>query len=103
MSELSNIPAFLKRLRFTPLGKYTEVVIDPSVEITSNGRPDFSCDFDAPLVYADHVKDGGRVELIACQDGAVRDDFDFGPVVWVRTDLLTHLLAKGLPEYDFAG
>lgn len=103
MSELSNIPASLKRLRFTPLGKYTEVVIDPSVEITSNGHPDFSCDFDAPLVYADHVKDGGGVELIACQYGALRDDFDFGPVVWVRTDLLTHLLAKGLPEYDFAG
>ncbi|MDE6100067.1 MAG: glycosyltransferase family 2 protein, partial [Paramuribaculum sp.] len=35
-------------------------------------------------------------------EGSVRDDFDFGPVVMVRTDLLKKAVA-GLEDYEFAG
>ncbi|MDE6488539.1 MAG: glycosyltransferase family 2 protein, partial [Paramuribaculum sp.] len=35
-------------------------------------------------------------------EGSVRDDFDFGPVVMVRTDLLKKAV-DGLEDYEFAG
>ena len=49
-------------------------------------------DTGALMVYADHyvVKDGIREAhpLIDLQEGALRDDFDFGTVTLVRTDVL---------------
>ncbi|MDE6581036.1 MAG: DUF4922 domain-containing protein, partial [Duncaniella sp.] len=40
------------------------------------------------MVYSDYFVDGERMTLIDCQDGSVRDDFNFGPVVAVKTALL---------------
>ncbi len=57
----------------------------------------------ADMVYADHydlhiAEDGSskRVAhpLIDCQDGALRDDFDFGPVVLYRTDAFLKAVAQ---------
>ena len=49
-------------------------------------------DSDASLVYCDHhsIEDGKRVAhpVIDYQAGSVRDDFDFGSLVLVRTECL---------------
>ena len=57
----------------------------------------------AALVYGNYVKDGIPMPLIECQSGALRDDFDFGPVVLVRTDLLHHAVAEMTTDYKAAG
>lgn len=40
------------------------------------------------MVYADYILKGNRIKLIDYQPGALRDDFDFGPVAAVKTSLL---------------
>ncbi|MCM1520917.1 MAG: glycosyltransferase family 2 protein [Lachnoclostridium sp.] len=40
------------------------------------------------MVYTDYFEDTTRVSLIDCLDGAVRDDFDFGPMVAINSSLL---------------
>lgn len=40
------------------------------------------------MVYSDYFIDGKRVHLIDCQDGSVRDDFNFGIVAAVKTSML---------------
>jgi hypothetical protein len=50
-------------------------------------------DTDAAMVYCDHfnqMPDGSLVKhpLIDCQEGSLRDDFDFGPVVLINKDAL---------------
>ncbi len=40
------------------------------------------------MVYSDYFINGERVNLIDCQDGSLRDDFDFGFLAAVRTSLL---------------
>ena len=69
-------------------------------------------DTHASMVYADHyeekVIDGKRVverhPAIDYQLGAVRDDFDFGSLLLLRTSLLhTYALQDGEPSYRYAG
>ena len=45
-------------------------------------------DTGAKAVYGNYVKNGQNVPLIEMQGGSVRDDFDFGPVILVKTDVL---------------
>lgn len=54
----------------------------------------------ASFSYSDYI-DAGQQErrLIDYQEGSVRDDFDFGPAVLVRTDLLKSICCNG----EFAG
>ena len=65
-------------------------------------------DTQAAMIYADHytVKDGQRQPkpLIDYQPGSLRDDFDFGPLVLIRTDALKAYTSQGgMPDYQFAG
>ena len=61
----------------------------------------------AALVYADHY-DGtaeGKVTrhpLIDCQEGAVRDDFDFGQLLFIRTELLKEFVKQQKNDYVYA-
>lgn len=41
-------------------------------------------DTGADMLYADHYDQGGKHPLTDCQEGALRDDFDFGPVLVFR-------------------
>ena len=64
-------------------------------------------DTSAAMVYSDHFKemDGERVfaPVIDCQEGSLRDDFDFGSVLIYRTSALKEAVARMDAEYDFAG
>ena len=63
-----------------------------------------ACDTGAAMVYADRyeVKDGvvERHPVIDYQDGSLRDDFDFGSLVLIRTSLL-HKYATTDREADY--
>lgn len=50
-------------------------------------------DTGADLAYGNYIKNGTPVPLIENQWGAVRDDFDFGPVVMVRTRRLREFVS----------
>ena len=70
----------------------------------------FAIDNGAGWAYADYRRcakgsDAAEpVPLIDYQEGALRDDFDFGPLVLVRTDLLHQWAAQpNLPSYRGAG
>jgi len=64
-------------------------------------------DSSADMVYSDHFKevDGNRsfAPVIDCQEGALRDDFDFGSVLIFRTSALKAAVARMDKDYQFAG
>ena len=64
------------------------------------------------MLYSDHYRifpaEGGGTEcrrhpLIDCQPGSVRDDFDFGPLVLLRTDSFREAVSGMTGEYGYAG
>ncbi len=61
----------------------------------------------ATMVYADRFQslDGKTIEaqVIDYQQGALRDDFDFGSVLLWRTDRFKELVAAMDTDYDYAG
>ena len=61
-------------------------------------------DSDAAMVYADHydIVEGKRLEhpVIDYQRGSIRDDFDFGSLLLVKTSLL-HTFAMQAGEHDY--
>ena len=65
-------------------------------------------DTGAQLLYSDHYTlspDGQRsaMPLTDCQLGSVRDDFQMGSLLLIRTDALRDYVAQaGLPQYRFA-
>ncbi|MBQ8060903.1 MAG: glycosyltransferase family 2 protein [Bacteroidales bacterium] len=64
-------------------------------------------DASAAMVYADHFKemDGVRTfaPVIDCQQGALRDDFDFGSVMIYRTSALKEAVSRMDADYEYAG
>lgn len=64
-------------------------------------------DTGAAMVYSDHFKetDGVRsfAPVIDCQQGSLRDDFDFGSVMIYRTSCLKEAVSRMDAEYAFAG
>ncbi len=63
-------------------------------------------DTGAAMLYSDrfHVKGGERTPapVIDCQEGALRDDFDFGGLLLYRTDALKEAVSRMTREYSFA-
>ncbi len=64
-------------------------------------------DTGAGIVYSDYleVKNDGRINhpLIDYQLGSVRDDFEFGPLLFIRKDALNELPERDSSGYSFAG
>ena len=65
-------------------------------------------DSDASMVYADHYDliDGKRIPhpVIDYQKGSIRDDFDFGSLLLIKTSLLhTFAMQAGENDYHHAG
>lgn len=64
-------------------------------------------DSGASLVYSDrYMLDGERLSphpAIDCQEGSVRDDFDFGQLLLIRADGLREYAASAPAEYKYAG
>ncbi|MDE6262875.1 MAG: glycosyltransferase family 2 protein, partial [Muribaculaceae bacterium] len=81
--------------------KYTFIKLDPR-PLSRIDRERFrqvADDCRAAMVYGDYVTPEGPVPVIACQEGALRDDFDFGPIVMVRTELLRKAAAEMTADY----
>lgn len=61
----------------------------------------------AGMVYSDHyqMKEGKRVNapVIAYQKGSLRDDFDFGSVLFYRTSALKKAVSEMTSDYKHAG
>lgn len=67
-----------------------------------------AADTDAVMVYADRRSLDAEgtlrnMPVIDCQQGSLRDDFDFGPLVLMRTGSLAEAVAGMEDTYDFAG
>ena len=84
-------------------------VAKPNVEIDVEALGEL-CDAmpeNASMAYANYRKaiDGKVVDAptIDCLEGALRNDFDFSPVLLFRTAALKKYLAMELEEYSFAG
>ena len=64
-------------------------------------------DTGADLLYADHfsTKDGvaAPAPVIDCQKGSLRDDFEFGSILLIRTSSLRKAVAMMDVRYEFAG
>ncbi|MCM1035386.1 MAG: glycosyltransferase [Paludibacter sp.] len=64
-------------------------------------------DSGAAMVYADHFNQVGdertNAPVIDYQQGALRDDFDFGSVLFFRTDALKEAVARMDTDYQYAG
>lgn len=64
-------------------------------------------DSGAGMVYADHYQLKGGQQSIApvidYQQGSLRDDFDFGSVLLLRTDALKEAASRMKADYQFAG
>ena len=59
-------------------------------------------DTNAVMVYSDHFNPE-PAPVIDYQDGALRDDFDFGSAILVRVAVLKQVAAKMDVNYEFAG
>lgn len=61
---------------------------------------------DAAMVYADYfdISDGKELAhpVIDCQDGSLRDDFDFGGVVVYKGDVFRSVVEEMTSEYEYA-
>ena len=65
-------------------------------------------DSGASMVYADHYLKHGEEGLVLCpvidyQTGSLRDDFNFGSLLLLRTELLHQFFTKRRPRYHYAG
>ena len=92
----------IKRAAMESSGEYTLLVITPDRVVSVDRRrlEQVARDCDALAVYGNYEKDGRVMPLIELQPGSVRDDFDFGPVMLVKTAELRRFasVADGL-EY----
>lgn len=61
----------------------------------------------ASIVYSDYYEeDKGKLvphPVIDYQEGSLRDDFDFGKLLFVKTDLLKNIVKKDENNFKFAG
>ncbi len=89
---------------------YTMIQLKPDIEWVYLGQERMVQVIEmtnATMVYADHFAKINDVvteaPVIDYQQGALRDDFDFGAVMLWRTDRLQALVAQMDTEYEFAG
>ncbi|MDE6222770.1 MAG: glycosyltransferase family 2 protein [Muribaculaceae bacterium] len=80
----------IKRLAAEATGEFTliELTDNRLLSVDRRRMEQVARDCDAQAVYGNYELDGAAMPLIEMQGGSVRDDFDFGPVMLVRTDYL---------------
>jgi len=98
IAALSESPYTLLYTRYTAL-RFVPFALGRMLSIAE--------DSGAVMIYADHFNENGGVRkeapVIDCQFGALRDDFDFGGVLLMRTDALREAVAGMDADYHFAG
>ena len=89
---------------------YTMICLKPDIEWVYLGQERMVQVLEmsgATMTYADHFAKIGEIvseaPVIDYQQGALRDDFDFGAVLLWRTDRLKEIVAQMDAEYEFAG
>ncbi len=91
--------------------EYAVVVTSPNTIDLGNGAlqrmEQVARSTGAALVYADHhtVRSGEPMphSLIDYQEGSLRDDFDFGPVLLINASMLREAASEMLDDFVFAG
>lgn len=78
------------------IGEYSIIRLteDKVLGVESERMEQVARDCQAQAVYGNYEKDGRLMPLIEMQPGSVRDDFDFGPVMLIRNDILREFLDK---------
>ena len=98
ISELSSAPFTMIYTKTTKLS-FGEFSLERFLSVAE--------DTSAAMVYSDHFKemDGVRTfaPVIDCQQGSLRDDFDFGSVMIFRTSSLKEAVARMDVDYEYAG
>ena len=97
--------AEIKRAAAAADSEYTLLTLDRRPLLTADRRrmEQVARDTDAAMVYGDYSTPAGLVPVIELQEGSVRDDFDFGPVVLVNTKMLRQAAAEMTADYQAAG
>lgn len=86
-------------------GKYTFLYLRENIQWVHYARErmmQVAEDTGAVLCYSDHF-DPRPAPVIDYQIGALRDDFDFGSVLMIRTDALKQAVSEMDTDYRFAG
>lgn len=97
--------AEIKRAAEAADSEYTLLNLDrrPLLKVDRKRMEQVARDTAAAMVYGDYSTPEGPAPVIALQEGALRDDFDFGPVVLVNTDMLRQAAAGMTADYKAAG
>lgn len=87
----------------TPEGDFTLISLtdDTILSVDRKRLEQVARDTNSLAVYGSYEKDGRVMPLIEMQAGSVRDDFDFGPVMLVRSDFLRDYQSQA-EELDYA-
>ena len=86
-------------------GKYVFLYLKPDIRWVHYAQErmlQIADDTRAVMLYSDHF-DPRPTPLIDYQEGALRDDFDFGSVILLRTDALQDVAREMGETYEFAG
>ncbi len=100
--------ASMREIAMNAEKKYTLLALTADrISLTAESRQRWERIMDmsgAPFSYCHFTEpDGTCHSLIPYQPGSLRDDFDFGPLVMLRTEILKSFLREARPDYRFAG
>lgn len=97
--------AEIKRAAEAADSEYTLLTLDrrPLLKVDRKRMEQVARDTSASMVYGDYSTPAGPAPVIALQEGALRDDFDFGPVVLVNTEMLRQAAEEMTADYQAAG
>lgn len=96
--------AEIRRAASEATGEYTLLAISACRILSADVQrmEQVAADCGASAIYGAFVRDGVFTPLIPLQSGSVRDDFDFGPVMLIRTSVFRSVAVR-LPELAYAG
>lgn len=97
--------AAIRRIAAESKDPYTLVYLKPDIEWVHCAQQrmlQIMQDSGAVMAYADHFNPA-PAPVIDYQLGALRDDFDFGSVLLIRTDALQQAVAAMDTDYQYAG
>ncbi|MBQ0118508.1 MAG: glycosyltransferase family 2 protein, partial [Bacteroidales bacterium] len=107
--------AEIRRIAAESKTPYTVLLLKPNIEWVLYAQERMAAlleDTGAGMVYADHfnktVHENGewtatQAPVIDYQMGALRDDFEFGSVLFFRTEALKEAVERMKTDYEFAG
>lgn len=99
--------AEMKRIALAADTDYTIVYTRPTelrwVDFGLERLLQIADDTHAPMLYSDHFNGDVPAPVIDCQEGSLRDDFDFGGVQMYRTEVLREAVSQMREEYEYAG